>query len=119
FVNGSGNNDMEYLSDGITESLINSLSQMPKLSVKARSSVFTYKGKDVSPQQVEKDLSVQAILNGRVVQRGEQVLLSIELVDARTGNQLWGEKYIRRSTDLLSLQSEIAKDVSSKMQSRL
>jgi serine/threonine-protein kinase len=119
FVNGSGNNDMEYLSDGITESLINSLSQMPKLSVKARSSVFTYKGKDVSPQQVAKDLSVQAILNGRVVQRGEQVLLSIELVDARTGNQLWGEKYIRRSTDLLSLQSEIAKDVSSKLQSRL
>jgi serine/threonine-protein kinase len=119
FVNTSGNTEIEYLSDGITESLINSLSQIPKLSVKARSSVFSYKGKEVSPQQVAKDLSVQAILNGRVQQRGEQVILSVELVDARTGNQLWGEQYSRKMTDLLSLQSEIARDVSSKLQSRL
>jgi serine/threonine protein kinase/tetratricopeptide (TPR) repeat protein len=119
FVNTSGNTEIEYLSDGITESLINSLSQIPKLSVKARSSVFTYKGKEVSPQQVAKDLSVQAILNGRVQQRGEQVILSVELVDARTGNQLWGEQYSRKMTDLLSLQSEIARDVSSKLKSRL
>jgi serine/threonine protein kinase len=119
FVNASGNTEIEYLSDGITESLINSLSQIPKLSVKARSSVFTYKGKEVSPQQVAKDLSVQAILNGRVQQRGEQVILSVELVDARTGNQLWGEQYSRKMTDLVSLQSEIARDVSSKLKSRL
>src|SRR6266536_2701317 len=118
-VNTSGNTEIEYLSDGITESLINSLSQLPKLSVKARSSVFTYKGKEVSPQQVAKDLSVQAILNGRVQQRGEQVILSVELVDARTGNQLWVEQYSRTRTDLLSLQSEIARDVSSKLKSRL
>ncbi len=119
FVNASGNTEIEYLSDGITESLINSLSQIPKLAVKARSSVFTYKGKEVSPQQVAKDLSVQAILNGRVLQRGDQVLLSLELVDARTGNQLWGDQYSRRMTDLISLQSEIARDVSSKLKSRL
>jgi eukaryotic-like serine/threonine-protein kinase len=119
FLNASGNAEIEYLSDGITESLINSLSQIPKLSVKARSSVFSYKGKEVSPQQVAKDLSVQAILNGRVLQRGDQVQLSVELVDARTGNQLWGEQYNRRMTDLLSLQSEIARDVSSKLKARL
>ena len=119
FVNESGNTEIEYLSDGITESLINSLSQIPKLSVKARSSVFTYKGKVVSSQQVAKDLTVQAIINGRVLQRGDQVLLSVELVDARTGNQLWGDQYNRRMTDLLSLQSEIARDVSSKLKSRL
>jgi TolB-like protein/Tfp pilus assembly protein PilF len=119
FVNTSGNTEIEYLSDGITESLINSLSQIPKLSVKARSSVFTYKGKEVSPQQVAKDLSVQAILNGRVQQRGEQIILSVELVDARTGNQIWGDQYNRKMTDLLSLQSEIARDVSSKLKSRL
>ena len=119
FVNASENTEIEYLSDGITESLINSLSQIPKLSVKARSSVFTYKGKEISPQQVAKDLSVQAVLNGRVLQRGDQVLLSLELVDARTGNQLWGDQYTRRMTDLLSLQSEIARDVSSKLKSKI
>jgi eukaryotic-like serine/threonine-protein kinase len=119
FANASGNSELDYLSDGITESLINSLSQIPKLSVKARSSVFTYKGKEVPPQQVAKDLSVEAILNGRVLQRGDQVLMSMELVDARTGNQLWGDQYTRRIGDLLSLQSEIARDVSGKLKSKL
>ncbi|HEU5236722.1 MAG TPA: protein kinase, partial [Pyrinomonadaceae bacterium] len=119
FVNESGNAEIEYLSDGITESLINSLSQIPKLSVKARSSVFSYKGKNASPQQVAKDLAVQAILNGRVTQRGDQVIVNVELVNAQTGDQIWGEQYNRTMTDLLSLQSEIARDVSSKLQSRL
>src|SRR5438128_9236272 len=95
FRNESGNTDAEYLSDGITESLINSLSRLPKLSVKARSSVFVYKGKEITPQQLAKDLSVQAILNGRVLQRGDQLTLSLELMDAGTGNQIWGEQYNR------------------------
>src|SRR5690349_16572914 len=73
FVNTSGNADLEYLSDGITESLINNLSQLPTLSVKARSSVFRYKGKDIEPQQVASDLKVQAVLNGRVAQRGDNL----------------------------------------------
>ncbi len=90
FVNEGGNVDVEYLSDGMTETLINSLSQLPKLSVKARSSVFHYKGKTVTPQTVASELTVQAILNGRVVQRGDNLLLSLELVDALTGNQIWG-----------------------------
>jgi serine/threonine-protein kinase len=119
FINASGNSDVEYLSDGITESLINSLSQLLKLSVKARSSVFRYKGKEVEPQQVAKELSVQAILTGRVVQRGDDLTLYLSLVDGRNGNQIWGEQYSRKLTDLVSLQSEIARDVSQKLQVRL
>jgi TolB-like protein/Tfp pilus assembly protein PilF len=119
FTNQSGNADVEYLSDGITESLINSLSQLPNLSVKARSTVFHYKGKDVTPQQVGLELSVQAVLNGRVMQRGDQLTLNLELVDARTGDQIWGEQYNRRTADLVSLQSEIARDVSNKLRVKL
>jgi hypothetical protein len=86
FVNASGNSDVEYLSDGMTETLINGLAQLPNLSVKARSSVFRYKGKEVDPQTVGHELSVQAILNGRVVQRGDDLTLYLSLVDTRTGN---------------------------------
>ena len=82
--------DVEYLSDGMTETLINTLSQLPGLSVKARSSVFRYKGKEVDPQTVGKELDVQAVLNGRVVQRGADLTLYLSLVDTRTGNQIWG-----------------------------
>jgi serine/threonine-protein kinase len=119
FVNESGNADNEYLSDGMTETLINSLSQLPKLSVKARSSVFHYKGKTVAPQTIGNELSVQAVLNGRVVQRGNNLTLSLELVDTQTGNQIWGEQYNRKQTDLVSLQNEIARDVSNKLRAKL
>jgi TolB-like protein/DNA-binding winged helix-turn-helix (wHTH) protein/Tfp pilus assembly protein PilF len=119
FVNESGNADNEYLSDGMTETLISSLSRLPRLSVKARSSVFRYKGKDVSPKTVGKELSVQAVLLGRVIQRGDQLTLSLELVDARTENVIWSDQYNRKQTKLLSLQSEIARDVSQKLRQRL
>jgi len=119
FQNASGNADVEYLSDGITESLINSLSQLSHLSVKARSSVFRYKGKEVEAQQVAAALSVQAILNGRVVQRGDDLTLYISLVDGRNGNQLWGEQYHRKLTDLVTLQNGIAREVSQKLRARL
>ena len=119
FVNASENAELEYLSDGLTESLINSLNKLPHLSVKARSSVFRYKGKDVDPQQVASQLSVQAVLNGRVTQRGDDLMLSLWLVDGRNGNQLWGERYNRKLSDLLALQSEIARDVSTKLRARL
>ena len=119
FTNASGNSDIEYLSDGITESLINSLSQLPNLSVKARSTVFHYKGKEVTPQQAGSELSVQAVLNGRVTQRGDQLMLSLELVNARTGDQIWGEHYDRKITDLPALQAEIARDVSNKLRTKL
>jgi len=119
FVNASGNSDMEYLSDGMTESLITSLSQLPKLNVKARSSVFHYKGKEIKPNKVGQELSVQAILTGRVVQRGEQLTLSLELVDTKTENVLWSEQYNRKQTDLVSLQNEIVRDVSNKLRTKL
>jgi serine/threonine-protein kinase len=119
FVNESGNADVEYLSDGMTETLISSLSQLPKLNVKARSSVFRYKGRETDAQTVGRELNVQAILNGRVVQRGEQLTLYLELVDAQTGNRIWGEQYNRKQTNLVSLQSEIARDVSQKLKTKL
>lgn len=119
FANVGADPEVEYLSDGLSESLINRLSQLPGLSVKARSTVFRYKGKEVEPQQVGAELNVQAILNGRVVQRGDDLALSLSLVDARNGNQLWGEQYERKLADLVSLQSEVARDVSDKLRQKL
>jgi serine/threonine protein kinase/Tfp pilus assembly protein PilF len=119
FVNESGNSDVEYLSDGMTESLINSLSQLPKLSVKARSSVFRYKGKDIEPQQVGSELSVQAILNGRVVQHGDQLILSLELVDTQTGNQIWGQQYNQKLSDILAIEDEIVRRISEQLRIKL
>jgi serine/threonine protein kinase/tetratricopeptide (TPR) repeat protein len=119
FVNASGNIDLDYLSDGMTETLIISLSQLPHLSVKARSSVFRYKGKEIDPHQVAAELSVQAIVIGRMVQRGDELTLYLSLVDARNGNELWGEQYNRKMTDLPALQSEIARDVSQNLRFRL
>ncbi len=119
FVNESGNADVEYLSDGMTETLISSLSQLPNLNVKARSSVFRYKGKETDAKTIGKELNVQAVLNGRVVQRGDQLTLSLELVDAITENVIWSQQYNRKQTDLVTLQSEIARDVSSKLKSKL
>jgi len=119
FINASGSSDLEYLSDGMTETLIISLSQLPHLSVKARSSVFRYKGKEIDPHQVAAELSVQAVVTGRVVQRADDLTLYLSLVDARNGNELWGEQYNRKMTDLVALQSEIARDVSQNLRFRL
>ncbi len=119
FVNESKNEDVEYLSDGMTETLIKSLSDLPNLNVKPRSSVFRYKGKDTDLKTIGKELSVEAILNGRVIQRGEQLTLSLELVDVQNDKVLWTESYNRKQSDLVSLQSEIAKDVSTKLKSKL
>jgi tetratricopeptide (TPR) repeat protein len=103
----------------MTETLIKSLSNLPNLNVKPRSSVFRYKGKDTDLQTIGKELNVQAILNGRVVQRGDQLTLSLELVDVQKDSVIWTEQYQRKQSDLVSLQSEIAKDVSSKLTSKL
>ena len=119
FINQSGNADVEYLSDGMTESLITSLSQLPNLNVKARSSVFRYKGKEADAKTVGKELGVQAVLNGRVMQRGDQLTLNLELIDTATENVIWSEQYDRKQSDIISLQSEIARDVSSKLKAKL
>jgi len=119
FVNASGNPDIEYLSDGVTESLINSLSQLSNLSVKARSSVFRYKGKDIEPQKIASELKVQAVLGGRVTERGDDLTISLDLVDGTTGDQIWGQQYTRKAGDLAALQSEITRDVSQKIRAKL
>ncbi len=119
FVNESGNADVEYLSDGMTETLISSLSQVPNLNVKARSSVFRYKGKETNANTIGRELNVQAILTGRVVQRGQDLILNVELIDVQTENILWTENYSRQLANLVSLQSEIARDVSQKLKTKL
>ena len=119
FVNDSGSADVEYLSDGLTETLIGSLSKIGDLSVKARSAVFSYKGRDVSPKQIGEELGVQGVLLGRLVQRGENIKLNLELVNAKTLDVIWSEQYDRKQSDLVNLQTEIARDVSSKLKSKL
>jgi eukaryotic-like serine/threonine-protein kinase len=119
FVNEGGKADLEYLSDGMTDTLISSLSQLPNLSVKARSSVFRYKGKETNPQTIGKELNVQAILNGRIAQRGDQLTMTLELVDTQTENVIWSEQYNRQQADLVTLQSEIARNVSTKLRTKL
>ena len=119
FVNTGNNPNTEYLSDGITESLINNLSQLPNLSVMARSSVFRYKGRDIDPQTVAKDLKVQAVVTGRIVQRGDQIVVSSELIDARTNHNLWGDQYDRKMSDLLAVQQDITGAISAKLRERL
>ncbi|HEY8186956.1 MAG TPA: protein kinase, partial [Pyrinomonadaceae bacterium] len=115
FANTSGDPEIEYLSDGISESLINSLSQLPQLKVIARSSSFRYKGKDDDPRDVATALGVEAILTGRVTQRGDSVVISTELMDARDRTQIWGAQYNRKLTDLVSLQGEIAGEIVEKL----
>jgi eukaryotic-like serine/threonine-protein kinase len=118
-VNQSGNADAEYLSDGLTESIINSLSQLPRLKVMARSTVFRFKGRESDPLAVGKELGVQAVLTGRVLQRGDSLIVSAELVNVSDGTQLWGGQYNREAADLLSVQQSIAKEISEKMQLKL
>jgi TolB-like protein/DNA-binding winged helix-turn-helix (wHTH) protein/Tfp pilus assembly protein PilF len=119
FKNESGSPDVDYLADGMTESLINSLSRMSPLSVKARSSVFHYKSKEIDPQKIAAELSVQAILSGRMVQRGDNLTLYLSLIDGATGNQIWGEQYDRKSDNLLAMQRDITRAVSEKLRVRL
>jgi serine/threonine-protein kinase len=119
FVNEGGNVEVEYLSDGMTETLIKSLSQLPHLNVKARSSVFRYKGKETDAKTIGKELNVEAILTGRVVQRGEQLTVSLELINAQTENVIWTDQYDRKASDLVTLQNLIARDVSSKLKIQL
>jgi TolB-like protein/Tfp pilus assembly protein PilF len=119
FVNASNDPNSEYLSDGITESLINNLSELPNLAVMTRSSVSRYKGRDFDPQTVARELKVQALVTGRIVQHGDQLIISSELVDARTNRNLWGEQYDRKLSDALAVQKEITGAISTKLRERL
>jgi serine/threonine protein kinase/tetratricopeptide (TPR) repeat protein len=119
FVNASGDPDAEYLSDGITESLINSLSRLPNLKVMSRDSAFRFKGKDTDAQKAARALKVRAVFKGRVIQRGSTLNISAELIDARDNSHIWGEQYSRKADDVFALQGEIAKEMTAALRMRL
>ena len=119
FSNGGSDSDAEYLSDGITESLINNLSQLPNLRVMARSTVFRYKGKDTDPQKIGNDLHVEAVLSGRLLQQGKMLIIQADLVDVKTGAQLWGGQFNRNAEDVLALQDELSKEIAEKLRLKL
>jgi serine/threonine protein kinase/Tfp pilus assembly protein PilF len=119
FVNASGDPNTEYLSDGITESLINSLSQLPHLRVMSRDSAFMFKGKDADAHTVGRQLGVRAVFKGRVMQRGDNLDISAELIDARDDSHIWGQQYNRNSTDVFTLQDDIAKEMTAALRMRL
>lgn len=118
-VNATRDPDADYLSDGITESIINSLSKLPKLRVVPRSTVFRYKGSLADPQEVGRELGVRAVFAGRVMQHGDSLIIKTELVDIAHDSQLWGEQYRRKMVNIFSLQEEIAEDISEKLRLRL
>jgi TolB-like protein/Tfp pilus assembly protein PilF len=119
FVNVSADPGTEYLSDGITESIINSLSRLPRLRVMARSTVFRYKGREVDAEEVGRELKVGAVLLGRLLHFGDHLIIRTELVEVGSGRQLWGEQYNRKLTDILAVQGEIATEISEKLRLRL
>src|SRR5437867_9117501 len=111
--------DTDYLSDGIPESIINSLSQLPNLKVMSRNSVFHYKGKEMDAPAVAKELKVQAVLTGRMKQRGDGLSISVELINAQDNSQIWGQQYNRKLADVFAVQEEIAKEISEKLRLKL
>jgi non-specific serine/threonine protein kinase len=119
FSNLSGDPDMEYLSDGITDSLINSFSEIKKLRVVPRSIVFRYKGREVDPQQAGQELNARAVLTGRVLLRGETLVISAELLDVASVSQLWGAQYRRKFADIFAIEEEIAREISEKLRVQL
>jgi TolB-like protein/Flp pilus assembly protein TadD len=119
FENQNHDPDADYLCDGIPESIINSLSELPKLKVMSRNSVFHYKGKEVDAQTAGKELKVQTLLTGRVRQRGDGLTIGVELINAGDNSQLWGQQYNRKLADVFAVQEEIAKEVSEKLRLKL
>jgi TolB-like protein/Flp pilus assembly protein TadD len=118
-ANTSGDQGLEYLSDGITESIINSLAQLPNLRVIARSTVFRYKGLYTDPRVIGQELGVRAVLTGGVLHLGDYLIISTELVDAADGSQLWGERYNRKLSDIFEVQEEISREIVERLRLRL
>jgi eukaryotic-like serine/threonine-protein kinase len=119
FVNSTGDSTFDYICDGLTETLINKFSQFPQLRVIARTTAFSYKGKEQEPQTVGRALNVRAVLTGKIVRREELLTIQADLVDAIEGNQLWGERFNRKFSDILVLQEEIAEQISDRLRLRL
>jgi serine/threonine protein kinase/tetratricopeptide (TPR) repeat protein len=119
FANDTSNPANEYLSDGITESLINDLSRVPDLAVVSRTSVFRYKGKDVSPQTAARELKVQAVLTGRIIRPRDELVISTELIDGRTNRHLWGQQFRTRLDDLATAQAKISREIAEQLRLEL
>jgi TolB-like protein/Tfp pilus assembly protein PilF len=119
FINGSGDANTEYLSDGIAESLTDSLTHVPQLKVKSRRSAFQFKGKDVNLQKVGDALGVSALVSGRVTPHGDSIEVSAEITDVRDNTEIWGQHYSGKSTEIISLEQQIAGDLAEKLRSKL
>ena len=119
FQNSGDLTDSEYISDGLAESMIYRLTQIPELKVTPRSSVFRYKGKDVDSEQIGAELGVDAVMSGRLVKRGDNITISVDLVDVREKKTLWGEQFERKMSDLLATQREIAATIAQKLELKL
>jgi len=119
FTNVNSDPNTEYLSEGITESLINSLSQLPTIKVRSRNSVFHYKGQETDTQKIGRELNVGALLVGRVEKRGEDMSVSVELINTKDNSQIWGERYTRKLSDLLPLQQELTRSITDNLRLRL
>jgi serine/threonine-protein kinase len=119
FVNASGDPGAEYLAEGISDTIINSLSRLPRLRVISLNTVLRYKGKQIDPQQVGRELNVRAVLMGRMTQRGDSLVISTELVDVRDNRRLWGGQYSRKPSDILVVQDEIAREMAAGLRLRL
>jgi len=119
FVNAGQDQNAEYLSDGITETLINRLSQIPSLRVMSRSAAFRYKGKESDAKTVGKELNVRTVLKGEVKQIGDQISIDVELIDTSDDHQIWGDQYVRKFADILAIQREIAQEISGKLRLKL
>jgi serine/threonine-protein kinase len=111
FINVDGNPETEYLADGVTEGVINALTQVPNLEVRPRNQVFRYKGREIDPQAAGRELEVEAVLTAQVTPRAGRLVISLQLIDARKNRQLWGEKYSGRSGDLPLMQTQIAREL--------
>jgi TolB-like protein/Flp pilus assembly protein TadD len=118
-INASNDPNNEYLSDGITESIISNLSQLPQLKVMARSSVFHFKGKEIDPREVGRQLGVQAVMAGRLLRQGDHLVVRTELVNVADGTQLWGAEYDRDLSDVLALQQDISREISERLRLKL
>jgi TolB-like protein/Flp pilus assembly protein TadD len=119
FDNATHNADTEYLSDGIAEALINSLTELPQLKVIARSTAFRYKGKQIDPQGVGRELNVRTVLMGVVRQTGDRLNVQVDLVDAMTGSQLWGQEYERKLADVIAVKQALVREVTEKLKVKL
>lgn len=119
FINATADPDAEYLSDGLTESIINSLAHVQTLRVLSRNTIARYKGKEIDPREIGQELAVRSVLTGRILQLGDRLIIRTEVVDVKGGWQIWGAQYHRKQSDILAIQEEIAQEISDKLKLKL